>query len=198
MIIITNINDKGGKQLQNKMTKAITVILFILYFIYYFLISIWINIFHSTIHIISICGLFVPLLLFILLMNRILKTSYPNKKKYIIIVAIIALIPVLTTFGKLIVNENESYFSIENWIEEKEKRVWMVDDLINNYNLKGMNKKDIIELLGEPAEISYFKKPDNIVYYLGPERGLISIDSEWLVIWFNQNDVVEKFKIMGD
>lgn len=46
-------------------------------------------------------------------------------------------------------------------------------------------------ILGPDTENAYFKEIDNMVYYLGPERGLISIDSEWLVIEFDNNTVVD-------
>lgn len=54
-----------------------------------------------------------------------------------------------------------------------------------SYQLNDMIKEEIIQLLGEPTEPAYFVEPNNIVYYLEPERGFMSIDSEWLVIWFD-------------
>jgi hypothetical protein len=38
-----------------------------------------------------------------------------------------------------------------------------------------------VALLGEPPKTEYFKEFD-LVYYLGPERGFMGIDSEWLVL----------------
>lgn len=61
-----------------------------------------------------------------------------------------------------------------------------------------MNKEEVFELLGEPTETAYFKEPNNIVYYLGPERGFMSIDSEWLVIWLDEQDRVVEYKILRD
>jgi hypothetical protein len=65
-------------------------------------------------------------------------------------------------------------------------RLKMVDDLIENKIIKGMNKSSIIALIGEPDDTPYFQNYD-MVYYLGRERQAIAIDSEWLV-----------FKIVGD
>lgn len=48
-----------------------------------------------------------------------------------------------------------------------------------------------MELLGDETNTDYFKEVNNIVYYLGDERGFISIDSEWLVIMFDNDVVVE-------
>lgn len=131
-------------------------------------------------------------------MNGLLKTSYPTKKSLILIAVLVTLIPVFINLGKLTINESESHFSPEKWNQQKDKRVWMVDDLIENYNLVGMNKEKIIELLGESPSTNYFKEPNNLVYWLGPERGFISIDSEWLIIWLNQNGIVINYEIMRD
>ena len=36
-------------------------------------------------------------------------------------------------------------------------------------------------MLGEPPKTNYFSDWD-VVYWLGPERGLAGIDSEWLIV----------------
>ncbi|QGQ45941.1 hypothetical protein [Metabacillus sediminilitoris] len=62
------------------------------------------------------------------------------------------------------------------------KKEWyMVDDLMNDFELNGKTKEEVMSLLGAPSETEYFKEENNMVYYLGYERGLVSIDSEWLV-----------------
>lgn len=65
------------------------------------------------------------------------------------------------------------------------------------HELIGKTKEEVITLLGSPAETEYFKEEDN-VYYLGAERGIISIDSEWLVIWFDGNEQAVKFELRTD
>ncbi len=69
-------------------------------------------------------------------------------------------------------------------------RIKMVDDLLRKHDLVGWSKEDIDDLLGVPPKTGYFSAYD-YVYWLGPERGFISIDSEWLVIKFNQGKVAE-------
>src|ERR1041385_2100407 len=59
-------------------------------------------------------------------------------------------------------------------------RIQMVDDLLSSKKLIGLKRKDVINLLGKPSDDGYFKE-HSIIYWLGPERGFISIDSEWLV-----------------
>ena len=73
----------------------------------------------------------------------------------------------------------------------------MVDDLLNHYSLEGLSRSEIMNLLGNETEGAYFKEVDNMVYYLGNERGFISIDSEWLIIHFVDN-VVNGYDIVTD
>ncbi|MDD4844047.1 MAG: hypothetical protein PHU31_06925 [Anaerotignum sp.] len=80
-------------------------------------------------------------------------------------------------------------FSTEKWGKYPEKRVDMVDDLLEKHELLGMTEQEVFLLLGQPTENAYFKTENNIVYYLGPERGLIRIDSEWLVLEIREQQV---------
>lgn len=70
----------------------------------------------------------------------------------------------------------------------------MVDDMFSKHDLMGKSLEEAREILGKETKDPYLKKDDNIVYYLGDERGLISIDSECLVIIF-QDEVVVDFGI---
>ncbi|WP_157967909.1 hypothetical protein [Paraliobacillus sp. X-1268] len=76
--------------------------------------------------------------------------------------------------------------------------MYIVDDLINTYDLKGKTKSEVMTLLGPPNETEYFKTEKNIVYYLGDERGFIPIDSEWLVIDFDGNEKVNNYVVRTD
>jgi hypothetical protein len=79
---------------------------------------------------------------------------------------------------------------------ENPVRLRMVDDLLEGKHLVGMPQAEIDELLGTPTQTGHFKSYD-YVYRLGPERGFISIDSEWLVIKFDKG-VVKEAKIRLD
>jgi len=54
-------------------------------------------------------------------------------------------------------------------------RVLMVDDLLPKHKLVGMSRAQLEDLLGVPPATEYFREYD-YVYWLGPERGLFSID----------------------
>jgi len=106
-------------------------------------------------------------------------------------------------FGRPVVSDyaNRTPFDSVAWKRAEESindpiRIWMVTDLLKRYSLQGMSRKQIDDLLGVPHPTSYFREYD-YVYWLGPERGVISIDSEWLGIKF-ENDVVTEARILRD
>ena len=70
----------------------------------------------------------------------------------------------------------------------------IVDDLLMRYDLIGMHESEIIALLGNhDNDYGYFSSENRFVYRLGMERGFISIDSEWLIIDFDDGVVVGYF-----
>lgn len=90
-------------------------------------------------------------------------------------------------------------FNSTKWKQAEQKdesiRIRMVDDLLSQHNLTGKSRSEIDSLLGTPEKTNYFQDYD-YVYWLGPQRGLIPIDSEWLVIKFKNNIVVDARIVM--
>jgi hypothetical protein len=76
-------------------------------------------------------------------------------------------------------------------------RLQMADDLTHHHKLIGLTRMEVVTLLGEPPKTEYFKGFD-LVYLLGPERGFISIDSEWLVIRLGEDGRVNSASIARD
>ncbi len=88
--------------------------------------------------------------------------------------------------------EKEGSFTTERWLNDPDNRTAIVDDLLANYPLIGMTEQEILDLLGKHDNSSgYFNEDDRYVYCLGIERGLIAIDSEWLLIDFENGYVVD-------
>jgi hypothetical protein len=80
-------------------------------------------------------------------------------------------------------------------------RLCMVDDLIASGRLDGLTRDAVVSLLGEPLPRGSFPAGavhTDMHYYLGPERGLFRIDSEWLFIDFDDQGVVERYSIYRD
>jgi hypothetical protein len=76
------------------------------------------------------------------------------------------------------------------------RRIRMVDDLLRRHHLVGMQRAQLEQLLGVPPPTPYFQEYE-YVYWLGPERGAFSIDSEWLVVRC-QEDVVVSAAVVTD
>jgi hypothetical protein len=76
-------------------------------------------------------------------------------------------------------------------------RLTMVDDLLASHRLQGLHREEVIRLLGPPDRGTTFPGW-HMVYLLGPERGLIRIDSEWLVIRLNEAGRVAEAAVERD
>ncbi len=109
--------------------------------------------------------------------------------------------------GEVIIRESDanlvdrSVFDSSAWVDkgliDEGVRLEMADSLIERSLLDGKMREEVIMLLGSPTKTGYFKEWD-FVYWLGPERGFISIDSEWLVIRFGPDDKVTEYQLVRD
>lgn len=94
----------------------------------------------------------------------------------------------LVTFG--CVYNAQHTFSPDRWERLPDMRTRIVDDLLRRYDPIGMTEAQVLTLLGDhDNDYGYFAADDRYVYHLGPERGLISIDSEWLILDFTDGVV---------
>jgi hypothetical protein len=76
-------------------------------------------------------------------------------------------------------------------------RLTMADDLLERSLLRHAPRDSVERLLGPGDQTEYFREWD-LVYQLGPERGLIRIDSEWLVVSFAADGRVRDARIVRD
>ena len=73
----------------------------------------------------------------------------------------------------------------------------MLDDVIENV-LPGSTQDEIETSLGESTNTGYFSSSGrDLIYILGAERGL-GVDSEWLLIWFDDSGNFERYDIVTD
>ncbi len=72
----------------------------------------------------------------------------------------------------------------------------MADGLVGSKKLIGMTRQELQELLGSSPENDRY--PGALTYWLGPERGFMSIDSEWLVIGFDDSGKASSAEISND
>jgi hypothetical protein len=73
----------------------------------------------------------------------------------------------------------------------------MVDQLLRRSGLVGLQRDSVFRMLGPGDRTDYFKEYD-AVYWLGPERGMMSIDSEWLVLRIGIDGRVLEAKVVTD
>src|SRR5262245_24472150 len=80
---------------------------------------------------------------------------------------------------------------------EKGVRLAMADSLVDRDGLIGKTRNEVLQMLGEQSPEPYFAQWD-LRYWLGPERGFIGIDSEWLVLRFGADGRVIENSIVTD
>lgn len=113
------------------------------------------------------------------------------KKKYKI-----AFFITLTIVLLLFYNNYTHTFSQKKWAENPKERYKITSDLLENYNIIGLKKYELIELLGDDyiKNVNYFSekiynKPfdlnNNVVYYIGND-----ILEAMYIIFHMENDIV--------
>jgi len=110
----------------------------------------------------------------------------------------------LILFGSQIQNLlKQQSFDSSAWIaQEKQDPEWparltMIDDLMERQLLDSKSKEQVFAMLGAGETSGYWHNWD-VHYWLGPERGVVRLDSEWLVIQFNKEGRVAKYAIVRD
>ena len=74
----------------------------------------------------------------------------------------------------------------------------MLGDVVENA-LPGRSRTEIEAILGPPSDTGNFAGlGHDLIYVTGPERGPFSIDSEWLLIWLDEQGRFERFEVTTD
>lgn len=113
---------------------------------------------------------------------------------YILLVSSLFAYPVIKDHSSRIPFDSAVWKADEN--RNTGIRVKMVNNLLKTRQVVGSRKAEIDSLLGVPQSTGYFKDFE-YVYWLGPERGFFSIDSEWLCLNF-RDGVVSEAEIRRD
>ena len=92
------------------------------------------------------------------------------------------LLLIIIAIGTLyfLVDFDAKEFDKETWKTKPEERLNMINDLENK--LEGKTREEIIDLLGYTNDRFFDSSYVYLMYYLGPERNLISIDDEWFMV----------------
>jgi hypothetical protein len=125
------------------------------------------------------------------------------KRRIIIVFLGIAALAVLCFFSGSTLKsstpfDSEVWEKHDTWQSSAYPRLSMADGLIKSGALKGLKKEQVLKMLGDPEDHGYFRSYD-LVYWLGPERSFMGIDSEWLAITLNKKTgLVEDYKLVRD
>jgi len=98
----------------------------------------------------------------------------------------------------------ERPFDIAGWREnERAVPMWparlrMVDDLLSKHELVGLTTDSVERVLGPRERTTALFDDWDYVYRLGPERGLVRIDSEWLVLRVGADGRISERRIVRD
>ena len=181
--------------------KSIWSVFWGLYFIFYVCLYIgyffYIKVVHYSYNVVIIAYVILPFLLLWAFLKVSNQDDRMTKSKFMGIMVVASIMPLCC--GILLgINEYNSRFNMDRWLNDESSRVHMVDNLLEEYDLVKMTMDEVTVLLGTATETNYFKEKDNIVYYLGDERGLIPIDSEWLMLEFDENEKVRSYEIKSD
>jgi len=81
-------------------------------------------------------------------------------------------------------------------ISERQK---MLSDLVKNV-LPGRTREEIQSMLGPSLDTPYFQSTGrDLIYVLGPERdNYFAIDSEWLLLWLDEEGIFERYQVVVD
>jgi hypothetical protein len=71
----------------------------------------------------------------------------------------------------------------------------MVDDLLDRHELRGMTRAQVVALIGDPDTVRDLPGYD-LVYWLGPQRGLIGTDSEYLAMKLDRSNRVTSVELI--
>ncbi|HLG29447.1 MAG TPA: hypothetical protein VI387_04490 [Candidatus Brocadiales bacterium] len=79
------------------------------------------------------------------------------------------------------------------------KRQMMLKSAVKEI-LPGKSRAEIEGLLGKSLDTAYFQETKrDLIYFMGPQRNsLFPIDSEWLLIWLDNQGNFKKYAVVSD
>ncbi|MES5893147.1 hypothetical protein [Bacillus cereus group sp. RP43] len=175
-------------------------IYFCLYILMYIAFIFVIDMVHVSLSVMSILVVVMPFILLVIIQKSILHVSVRRDKgkKQLFTIMMVGLIPLLVCTVQLSINKYTSNFNQDRWLNYEEKRVHMVDDLLQEHKLIGKSNEEITKLFGPPMKTRSWAEGITTLYYLGNERGFIPIDSECLVLQFDKDGRVIEYKVQRD
>lgn len=95
------------------------------------------------------------------------------------------------TFDSALWQDEERYYS------EPYPRQQMLESVRSEVLVTGQSKEDVVDRLGPPTDTEKFAD-HGLVYWIGPEKGVISVDYQWLVIDFDEKGGLSSVAVTTD
>ncbi len=94
---------------------------------------------HVSLSVMSIFVVAMPFILLVIIQKAVLHVSArrDKDKKQLFTVMMVALIPLIVCTLQLSLNKYTSNFNQDRWLNDEEKRVYMIDDLLKRHKLIG-------------------------------------------------------------
>lgn len=95
-------------------------------------------------------------------------------------------------------------FSASGWDVDTDEGTWfntryrIAERFARSGQLQAMTREEIVALLGKPVTDVTRLGHHGLIYVLGPERGPLGIDYEWLLIDFDVTGKVSKVEVTTD
>lgn len=150
---------------------------------------------------------------FSIVINSIRRRPYLEAYRFRVLQALVSFITIALALAVVGLNgsglpagSDASHFDSALWRNPEAKsmsgkngitpRQAMLADLTTKV-LPGKSRAEIVELLGEPANVKRFGA--DLIYVTGIERGgFLSLGSEWLLIFFDEKGVFKRYSIAND
>lgn len=129
--------------------------------------------------------------------NEIRKQAAKNGRKAVkrlkwtnLILAVLIIVLIGIRIGYGVTHRDARTFTTEKWTTEPDNRTAIVNNLLSDYELYGMTREEIADLLGTADG----ETEDELVYALGESDTLFDAQEEQLVLYF-RDGLVENYEI---
>lgn len=112
----------------------------------------------------------------------------------LVFIAGMVLGPAVLDFTRRRAFDAEAWRAAHHDLSEPPVRRALVDDLVDSRLLHGLRRDEVLELLGPPADpgFPFGARSADLHWEVGPERGWMSVDSEWLFVTFGDDGRVDR------
>jgi hypothetical protein len=153
--------------------------------------------YHIVLSFVSVVLVSLPVLLLLLILYLISKTSRSKlHPTHYWSTGIIGVILLSFSIYALSYNQSQQHFDYNRWVGYPEQRSIMVDDFLQKHDLIGLTQGEVTDRLGANDNAKWANDDDDkAVYDLGSLRR-VDYKSEGLFIYFDERGLVNSYEIV--